>query len=275
MLMSPIKSLPREVKALAFPTLDVIINSVIVLVIGVAMVYLLSRVLKLRPKPITIAEPRKEMTLVFLAIVAAFVVTFLLGGFLLDVLPPTDVTDVLWFVLFYALLLLPMVIAMKRTGQALGSIGISRKDSWRTFAFGLILSAVSTMLISFTAASYEGSFIGFSPTLAYGLVSFAINGSSEEVVFRGYIQTRLIAYSGTLKGLLVASLVFALWHFPICYYASSGAVLESLANALIRFPLGLLLGYIMLKSQNIIPTSIFHALWNWSLFLWQMPYGFD
>ena len=275
MPMSPIKSLPREVKALAFPTLDVIINSVIVLVIGVAIVYLLSRALKLRPKPITIANPRKEMTLVFFVIVAASAVMSPLSGFLLDVLPPTDVIDVLWVAFIYALLLLPMVIAMKRTGQALGSIGISRKDSWRTFAFGLILSAVSTMLIGFTAASYGGSFIGFSPALAYGLVIFAINGSSEEIFFRGYIQTRLIAYSGTLNGLMAASLVFALWHFPMCYYASSGAVLESLANALMRFPLGLLFGYIMLKSQNIIPSSVYHAFWNWSLFLWQMPYGFD
>ncbi len=275
MPMSPIKSLPREVKALAFPTLDVIINSVVVLVIGVAIVYLLSRALKLRPKPITIANPRKEMTLVFFVNVAAFVVMFLLGGFLLDVLPPTDVTDVLWFVLFYALLLLPMVIAMKRTGQALVSIGISGENGWRMLAFGLILGVVCWVLLGLYASSYGGSFIGFSPALAYGLVSFAINGSSEEIVFRGYIQTRLIAYSGPLKGLVVASLVFALWHFPMCYYASSGAVLESLANALLRLTLGLLFGYIMLKSQNIIPSSIFHALWNWSLFLWQMPYGFD
>ena len=260
---------------MAFPTLDVIINTVIVLVIGVAIVYLLSRALKLRPKPITIANPRKEMTLVFFIIVAAFVVMSLLGGFLLDVLPPTDVIDVLWVIFFYALLLLPLVIAMRRTGQTLGSIGISRKDSWRTFALGLILSAVFTMLMGFTASSYGGSFIGLSPALAFGLVIFAINGSSEEIVFRGYIQTRLIAYSGPLKGLVVASLVFALWHFPMCYYASSGAVLESLANALLRLPLGLLFGYIMLKSQNIIPSSISHALWNWSLLLWQMPFGFD
>jgi membrane protease YdiL (CAAX protease family) len=255
--------------------MDVIISSVVVLVIGVAIVYLLSKALKLRPKPIAIAAPRKEMPLVFLVIVAAFAVMSVLSGFLLDVLPPTDVIDVLWVVFIYALLLLPLVIAMRRTGQAFGSIGISRKDSWRTFALGLILSAVSTMLMGFTAPSYGGSFIGFSPTLAYGLVIFAINGSSEEIVFRGYIQTRLIAYSGTLKGLMVTSLVFALWHFPISYYASSGAVLESLANALLRWPLGLLLGYIMLKSQNIIPSSIYHALWNWSLLLWQMPYGFD
>jgi len=260
---------------LAFPTLDVIISSVVVLVIGVAIVYLLSKALKLRPKPIAIADPRKEMPLVFVVIVAAFAVMSVLSGFLLDVLPPTDVIDVLWVVFIYALLLLPLVIAMRRTGQALGSIGMSRKDSWRTFAPGLILSAVFTMLIGFTAPSYGGSFIGLSPALAYGLVIFAINGSSEEIVFRGYIQTRLIAYSGTLKGLMVTSLVFALWHFPISYYASSGAVLASLANALLRLPLGLLLGYIMLKSQNIIPSSISHALWNWSLLLWQMPYGFD
>lgn len=262
-------------KALAFPTLDAIISSVIVLVIGVAIVYLLSRALKLRPKPIKIANPRKEMTLVFFVIVAAFVVIFLLGGFLLDVHPPTDVTDVLWFVLFYALLLLPMVIAMRRTGQALGSIGISGKNGWRMLAFGLILGVVCCVLLGLSTSSLGGGLIGLSPALGYGLVAYATVGFGEEIVFRGYIQTRLIAYSGPLKGLVVASLVFALSHFPMFYYASSGAVLESLTWALVELPLGLLFGYIMLKSQNIIPSSIFHALYNWSLLLWQMPYGFD
>jgi membrane protease YdiL (CAAX protease family) len=97
-------------------------------------------------------------------------------------------------------------------------------------------------------------------------------GFSEEILWRGYIQTRLIAYGGTIKGLVVTSLLFAvLWHFPVAYYVeTSGVVLEALALALTRFPIGLLLGYTMVKSQNIIPSSIIHLFNNWGAVLWTL-----
>jgi len=37
-----------------------------------------------------------------------------------------------------------------------------------------------------------------------------------------------------------------------------------------KIPVSLLLGYIMLKSQNIIPSSIFHVFVDWSIYLWQI-----
>lgn len=267
---------------LAFPTLTNIIISVIVLVVGAPIAYLLSRALKLRPKPITIADPRKEATPVFLVIIATFVAASALvvfnnivvkPTFQLDKRPPftVDYINVLFTAFFYAIWFLPLIIAMKRNRQNLGSIGISGKDRRRMLALGFILSAIYITVAGFLAPSLGGGFKGFSPSLAYGLIVYAIVGFSEEIVFRGYVQTRLVAYSGTLRGLVTTALLFALWHLPGRYYQFSGVVLEAFASALLLLPISLLFGYVMLRSQNIIPSSIFHLFVDWNELLWQIP----
>jgi len=162
---------------------------------------------------------------------------------------------------------------MKRTGQSFESIGISGKDKGRMLVLGFAVSAIFISISGFVAPYFGGSFAGFSFSLAYGLVLFAIVGFSEETIWRGYVQTRLTAYSGTLKGLVVTSLLFAiLWHFPAEYYAQSGAIPDALVGTLTRFAPGLLFGYIMLRSQNTIPSSIFHLFWNLNILLWQLSF---
>ena len=96
-------------------------------------------------------------------------------------------------------------------------------------------------------------------------------GFVEEAIWRGYVQTRLIARIGRLRGLLITSLLFAvLWHFPGVYYTqASGDVLGALAYSSLRFFPGLLFGYIMIRSQSMIPSSILHFLDDYNAVLWR------
>ncbi len=267
---------------MAFPTLTNIIISVVFLVVGALIVYLLSKVLKLRPKSITIPDPRKEMTPVFLVIIVTVLITSALHVFMNTVVEPTflldkrppftvDYIDVLFVAFGYAIGFLPLIIVMKRNRQNLGSIGINGKDRWRMLALGFILSAIYITIVGFLAPSLGGGFKGFSPSLVYGFIFYAILGFSEEIVWRGYVQTRLIAYSGTAKGLMTTALLFSLLHLPARFYLFSGVVLEAFASVLLLLPISLLFGYIMFKSQNIIPSSIFHLLVNWCTIFWQIP----
>lgn len=264
---------------MGFPTLSQVILSVIILVVGVSITYLLSRALKLRPKSIAIAEPRKEATLASLVAVALFVLVFVWRTLthmfqLFDERSPFVVgaVDVLWMALLDGVGFVVLIVAMKSSGQSFGIIGINGKGKGRNLALGFGLSVIYLAVTGLLAPFSGGGFAGFSPSLAYGLVLFAVVGFSEEVLWRGYIQTRLIAYGGRLKGLVVTSLLFAvLWHFPGYYYLGSGVVLEALAQALMLFPVGLVFGYVMLKSQNILPSSVFHLFWDWgAAILWQI-----
>lgn len=268
--------------ALAFPTLPNIIITVAILVVGAPIVYLLSKALKLRPKSITIPDTGKEVTAVFLVIVTTFVAISALNVFTntvvehtfqLDKRPPFtfDYIDVLVVAFGYAMVFLPLTIVMKRDRQNLGSIGIDGKNKWRLLALGFILGGIYVTISGFFAPALGGGFKGFSSSLVYGFIVYTIVGFSEEIVWRGYVQTRLTAYSGTLKGLMTTALLFSLLHLPTRYYLFSGVVLEAFASTLLVFPISLLFGYIMLKSQNIIPSSIFHLLANSSALLWQIP----
>ena len=112
-------SLHKEVKTgLAFPTLIDIIPQVVFFVVGAPIVYLFSKALKLRPKPLTIADPRREAPLVFLVIIVMFIVSSAWNVFTYIIIPtlqpderpPFDVISVLFTAFIYATLLLPLMI---------------------------------------------------------------------------------------------------------------------------------------------------------------------
>jgi len=261
--------------------MDFILGAVL-LIVGVPIVYLLSRALKLHPKPISISDPKREAThalwmiVPFVAVAAIwrtflyfiYVPAFHLGDHFLNGGQTVDTYDLLAYLLLYVVEIPLLIIVLRRTGQKLGSIGITRANLGRMLALGLS-SGVIYVLVSGALSSFQ--FTGLSYSLFYGLVLLTIVGFVEEIIWRGYIQTRLVSRVGRLKGLLFTSLMFALlWHFPVAYYTqASQNVLGALLYASERFFPGLLLGYIMIRSQNIIPSSIFHALYDWSTLLWK------
>ncbi len=278
----------RGDEGLAFPSLLTVAASIIVLAIFLPAVHLLSKGLKVQTKLIPIPEPKRGATLSSLVILVSFVAVFLwrVSTHMLQLdtcshifsVDPTcpgvvvDVVDVPWLLVLQAPILLGVFVVMKRTGRNIASIGVDRKDWRRMLVLGGTVSAIFVTISGLLAPSLGGGFAGFSASLAYGLVFFAIVGFSEEIVWRGYVQTRLTAYLGRLEGLVISSLLFAvLWHFPSEYYAQSGAILAALAGTLTRIPPGLLFGYLMLRSQNILPSSIFHLFWDWNIILWQVP----
>jgi len=254
---------------------------VVVLVVGVLLVFVLSKVLRLRPAPISITDTRKEGVLALLVIVALLGVRAVLDtvgsqvvlpSFPLYRLPPYSpfgAVDVVWYTVVSLMYLAPMMATMRRSGQSLRSIGVSGKDRGRMLVLGFVLSAIYIGLFGLFALFSGQVFVGFSASLSYGFVLFAVVGFSQEIVWRGYVQTRLIAHYGTIVGLVVTALFFGLWHFPMRYFQYSGAAIEALASCLLIFPAGLLNGYIMLKSQNILPSSIYHLFGNFSSLLWQ------
>ena len=201
-----------------------------------------------------------------------YVPTFQLGNHFLNGGQTVDIYDILAYLLAYSVMILLLIVALRRTTQKLESIGITRANLGRTLTFGLSLGAIYLFVAGSVNSLLLGmGFVGFSPILLYGLILFTLVGFVEEIIWRGYIQTRLVACMGKPKGLVVTSLAFALlWHFPVAYYTqASGDVLAALAYASLRFFPGFLLGYTMIRSQNILPSSILHLFYDWSTIFWR------
>ncbi len=88
-------------------------------------------------------------------------------------------------------------------------------------------------------------------------------GFSEEVLFRGYIQTRLVERHGAARGILIGSVVFTLLHIfgrPLSPVATlSGVILWSAVGALYHYSRSLylvgMLHAVMNSVLNILPSS--------------------
>ncbi len=149
---------------------------------------------------------------------------------------------------------IPLVVVYKiekRDACSLGLVVPKEKRGLYTVYF-----LIGTML----PAIYSG----FDRKLVVDLLEQVVFiGFAEEFFFRGYMMTRFCEWLGDLKGLLLNALIFSLTHaiflvgrYGLKYpYFLAQSSLQTLAG-------GLLLGYILLRSRNIFPGSIFHTSMN-------------
>ena len=257
---------------MAFPAWTDLLTFVVILVIGVPLVYLFSKAVRLRTKPIEIAEKNKQAKLSLMVFLAVFAIAFAILAYYAYGWVRMTLTEDLIYVsrdtMWIIAILLPMAVVLKWTRQSLGSIGITRKNLNKNLALGFLLSAAFIAIIAFLAPSIGGGFTQFSVPMALSLVSFAIIGFGEETIFRGYIQTRLTAQIGTVTGIIIVAIIYAIFQFPVGYFCYNGDITSAVYYALWRLSSGLVFGYVFQRSQNIIPSSIFHTLLVWGALLW-------
>ena len=110
------------------------------------------------------------------------------------------------------------------------------------------------------AALYESMTLGWAiPFLLF--ISLA-PGFSEEILFRGYAQRRLIERWGPFAAILIASVIFAVFHITphVVTFA---------------FPVGIWLGVMAWRTNSVWPGIFCHAaingLWN----IWQLGQQFE
>jgi membrane protease YdiL (CAAX protease family) len=88
---------------------------------------------------------------------------------------------------------------------------------------------------------------------------------TEETVFRGYIQMRLSWWIGQWAGLALTAALFSLWHLPA--WLNRVPIETGLLLAGLTFVQGLVLGWIMSKSQNVIAPALYRSISIWMNFL--------
>lgn len=262
-----------------YPTLLEISSTIALLLVCIGTASALSKMLKLHPEGPRIENPKRERLQALYLVVVVFICTaflemvrfiFYRPFFHLDERPPftIDHIDVFFALLFYFPWWASLFVIMRKSGQGLESIGVNKRNWMRVMTFGLLMALVYFSIVGFFASSFSS---GYTPTvlsLVYSLFLNSVIGMSEELVWRGHIQTRIIANCGTLKGLACTSVLFGLLHFPQRFFLYSGAILEALSSTLLVTAAGLFFGYIMIKSQNILAPAIVYTIANWTSLFW-------
>ena len=103
------------------------------------------------------------------------------------------------------------------------------------------------------------------------LLSPVFNFSStfgEELGWRGYLQPKLSAL-GKRKALLITSVIWGVWHWPIIYMGHNYGLnywgypwLGFLATVWFTLSIGVFFGWLAMKAKNIWPSIIAHSAIN-------------
>lgn len=187
---------------------------------------------------------------------------------------PTDASDVSHMrfgfsqvtnqTIFAFLMVAPALVIIRKRKESLSSLGISKRNVRGSILIGLLPAVLGIPIMMFSSSVSLSNFFGRVGTEhLWGLFYYSIVGCSEEFLFRGYLQTRLVPWIGTWQGWVVASIVMALYHLPQRMLIQGLSFPDSLSSSAALVPISLFLGYLMLRTQNILAPAIFHTFADW------------
>ena len=170
--------------------------------------------------------------------------------------------------------LIPLFVLLRREKASLSSIGVVFNNFFKVIYFVLSLGFIfSIFAVVVNYLKYDG--LNFAANL--GEVTFMgaiglsfITAIVEEITFRGYLLTRLMAaVKSELTGNLVISTGWALIHLPIAildWKLEPSALLIYIAVVFL-FSLGTT--FVFLRTKNIAAPILLHVLWQWPIILFR------
>lgn len=232
------------------------------------LIWLITKLRKPKGLEIKFASPRKEATLaigyvvgLFLIIAAVFFFMMQSAGRPLGTPTQYDLRRALsqWGV-YAVICVIPIFVIIKTRKQSFETVGVTRKNMRLSLGIGLLLS-LTIVVLSTTPERFLDR--GVSWNSLYALTYFLAVGLGEELMFRGFLQLRCSNWLGEIRGFVLASTIMALVHLPQRIFAVGLDPLQALVSALSLMPISLLLGFLMLRTRNIVGPAALHTIADW------------
>ena len=104
------------------------------------------------------------------------------------------------------------------------------------------------------------------PVMIIGIVGSLLSAIGEEIGWRGYMVPALNEKYGIKKALVISSLFWCLWHFPLIifgvYMSDLPLYYQLPMFVLCIFPVGVICGIYALKTSSVWPSAFLHAAHN-------------
>lgn len=157
-------------------------------------------------------------------------------------------------------------------GHKLSSIGFSKKNFGKSFIMGLITGGI-VLLIQLLPGVMAGRQFNSVSKLISNFIYFLISiGLTEEIIFRGFIQTRIYGIvKKPIMAILLTAFMFMFMHIPFQMGVAHMGFFEYMSNnfisLIITFGWHFVFNFMYSKYNSIAGPTVFHAIMNWSNYL--------
>lgn len=157
-------------------------------------------------------------------------------------------------------------------GHKLSSIGFSKKNLGKSLIMGLVAGGIILLIQLLPGVMSGRQFNPVSKLMSDFMYYLIIIGLTEEIIFRGFIQTRIYGIvKKPIKAILLTAFMFMIMHIPFQMGAAHMGFFEYIANNFITliFTFGwhLVFNFMYSKYNSIVGPTVFHAIMNWSNYL--------
>jgi membrane protease YdiL (CAAX protease family) len=136
----------------------------------------------------------------------------------------------------------------------------------------ILLITYVLLFLTISIQSYfnfsEFSFTSDKGTITgYFLSAIIMCGFAEETAWRGYLFSKLKDLTW-FQITIIINLIWAIWHIPSHFFVLEGHIWISFPLFIVScFELGIIMQYLRVKTDSVIPCILFHALFIFPLML--------
>lgn len=189
------------------------------------------------------------------------------GGEAMDRFMQENMPFIAAFFLVTFALAIPFLLLFTRHAEQrkFRTLGLRGKGMGGKFLLGALGGALASMIPFFAGAVALRAPLSFNPAIGLrwewvlpqllALCFFCLQGSFEELFFRGWSFTTLGKRFGRWRAVVVSSLVFGSLHFMLS--------VDSLLNVVNAFSLGIFFCVLSMHTGDIAMACGFHAIWNY------------
>jgi membrane protease YdiL (CAAX protease family) len=187
-------------------------------------------------------------------------------------------------IVWTSLMTAALVLIARTSGATLADLGLRPSDADRGLRYGAVASGIVLLALTVAAllpltsgALHDARGRIGAGQLVYGVVVDVVllTAIPEEFAFRGVLLGSAVAQWGSLRGVLVVSAAFGLWHVqptlatmssnPAVSGASAspgGRFLVVLGAVAVTFVAGLVLAWLRLRSRSLLAPVLAHVATN-------------
>jgi membrane protease YdiL (CAAX protease family) len=163
-----------------------------------------------------------------------------------------------------------LVLARK---QKLSSIGFTTNNLKRSVLIGSGLGLCITLINVVPNMVVHSQFVSIGRLVYNTFYYFIVIALVEEIIFRGYIQTRIYGFiKNNVLAVLVTGILFMTMHIPYQMGAAQMDLVTFILNnfvwLLLTFGWHVVFNFLYAKNNSIVAPAVFHGFLDWSGYLY-------